>query len=167
MQPPDSEEFWVLREGIPSIRVWTARQRTGQRQILTRETSWHCTVPSPWVEVSVAQAPGILHKVSGDSGVWGWWGGAPSFSRNGRHYRAYKFNEARKIVKAWSQLYWGFPAGTVVKNMPASIRDVKDVGSIPGSGRSPGGGHGNPLQDSFFFFICLGKFMDRGAWWAI
>ena len=37
--------------------------------------------------------------------------------------------------------------------MPANIRDVKDVGSIPGSGRSPGGGHGNPLQDSFFFFF--------------
>ena len=35
------------------------------------------------------------------------------------------------------------------------------MGSIPGSGRSPGGGHGNPLQDS-----CLGNSMDRGAWWA-
>ena len=35
------------------------------------------------------------------------------------------------------------------------------MGSIPGSGRSPGGGHGNPLQDS-----CLGNSTDRGAWWA-
>ena len=36
------------------------------------------------------------------------------------------------------------------------------MGSIPGSGRSPGGGHGNPLQDS-----CLENSMDRGAWWAL
>ena len=39
--------------------------------------------------------------------------------------------------------------------------DVRDKASIPGSGRSPGGGHGNPLQDS-----CLENLMDRGAWWA-
>ena len=49
----------------------------------------------------------------------------------------------------------------VVKNQPASAGDVKDVGSIPESGRSPGGGHGNPLQ-----YSCLENPMDRGAWWA-
>ena len=42
-------------------------------------------------------------------------------------------------------LTWGFPGGTVVKNLPANARDT---GSIPGPGRSPGGGNGNPLQDS-------------------
>ena len=42
----------------------------------------------------------------------------------------------------------GFPGGTVVKNPPASARDTRDVDSIPGSGRSPGGGHGTPLQYS-------------------
>ena len=47
------------------------------------------------------------------------------------------------------------------KNLPASARDVRDVGSIPGSGRSPGDGNGNPLQDS-----CLENPMDKGAWWA-
>ena len=41
--------------------------------------------------------------------------------------------------------------------MPANIRDVKDVGSIPGSGRSPVGGHGNPLQDSFLVLHLSGK----------
>jgi len=46
----------------------------------------------------------------------------------------------------------------VIKNPPASAGDIKDVGSIPGLGRSPGGGHGNPLQDS-----CLENPMDRGA----
>ena len=47
----------------------------------------------------------------------------------------------------------GGPSGSlvgdsVVKNPPSSARDVRDAGSIPGSGRSPGGGHGNPFQDS-------------------
>ena len=50
----------------------------------------------------------------------------------------------------------------VVKNPPASAGDVKDAGSIPGLGRSPGGGSGNPLQ-----YSSLENPMDRGAWWAI
>ena len=49
----------------------------------------------------------------------------------------------------------------VVKNLPASAGDIREVGSIPGLGRSPGGGHGNPLQ-----YSCLEKPMDRGAWQA-
>ena len=50
----------------------------------------------------------------------------------------------------------------MVKNSPAKVGDIKDVGSIPGSGRSPGGGHGNPLQ-----YSCLENPMDREAWHAI
>ena len=49
----------------------------------------------------------------------------------------------------------------VVKNPPANAGRVKDTGSIPGLGRSPGGGHGNLLQCS-----CLENSMDRGAWRA-
>ena len=52
----------------------------------------------------------------------------------------------------------GFPCGSVVKNPPAN---AGDLGLIPGLGRSPGEGNGNPLQDS-----CLGNPMDRGSWWA-
>ena len=48
-----------------------------------------------------------------------------------------------------------------VKNLPANAGDVGDVGSIPGSGRSPGGGNGNPLQ-----YSCLKNPNDRGAWQA-
>ena len=55
----------------------------------------------------------------------------------------------------------GFPAGSVVKNPPANAGDTRDVGSVPGSGRSPGEGNDNPLQ-----YSCLEKSMDRGAWWA-
>ena len=43
----------------------------------------------------------------------------------------------------------GFPSGVVAKNPPANARDEKDVGLIPGLGRSPGGGNGNPLQYSW------------------
>ena len=50
---------------------------------------------------------------------------------------------------------------TIVKNPPANAGDARDVGSIPGSGRSPGEGNGNPLQ-----YSCLENPMDRGAWWA-
>ena len=50
----------------------------------------------------------------------------------------------------------------VVKNLPANAEDVRDVGSIPGSGRSPGEGNGYPLQ-----YSCLENPMDRVAWRAI
>ena len=53
------------------------------------------------------------------------------------------------------------PGGSVVKNPPANAGDIRDAGSNPGLGRSPGGGNGNPLQCS-----CLENPMDRGAWWA-
>ena len=56
----------------------------------------------------------------------------------------------------------GFPGGSVVKNLPANAGDTRDTGSIPGSGRSPGEGNGNPLQCS-----CLENPVDRGPWWAI
>ena len=49
----------------------------------------------------------------------------------------------------------------VVKNPPANAGDRRDVGSIPGAGRSSGGGNGNPLQ-----YSCLENSMDRGAWRA-
>ena len=50
----------------------------------------------------------------------------------------------------------------MVKNLPASAGDSRDAGSIPGSGRSPGGGLGHPLQ-----YSCLENPIDRGAWQAI
>ena len=52
-----------------------------------------------------------------------------------------------------------FPCGAMVNNPPANAGDLRDEGSIPGLGRSPGEGHGNPLQYSF-----LGNPMDRRAW---
>ena len=55
----------------------------------------------------------------------------------------------------------GFPGGTSGKETASQCReDMRDMGSIPGLGRSPGGGHGNPLHP------CLENPMDRGAWQA-
>ena len=64
------------------------------------------------------------------------------------------------------RVYSSYCTGTsqvalVVENPPASAGDLGDAGSVPGSGRSPGGGHSNPLK-----YSCLENPMDRGAWWA-
>ena len=60
--------------------------------------------------------------------------------------------------RAW----WSSLVALEVKNLPVSAGDsVRDMGSIPGLGGSPGGGHGNPLQ-----YSCLENLVDRGAWWG-
>ena len=55
----------------------------------------------------------------------------------------------------------GFPCGGSGKTLPANTEDIRDEGSIPGLGRSPGEGNGNLPQ-----YSCLGNPMDRGAWKA-
>ena len=55
----------------------------------------------------------------------------------------------------------GFSGGASGKEPACQCRNIWDAGSIPGSGRLPGGGNGNPLQHSY-----LENFMERGAWWA-
>ena len=76
-----------------------------------------------------------------------------------------KIIKMNKISFKWSfqiylllHIYMGFPGGSVVKNPPAKARDM---GLIPGSGRYPGEGSGNPVQ-----YSCLWNPMDREAWWA-
>ena len=56
---------------------------------------------------------------------------------------------------------WASQVVLVVKSLPANAGDIRDMGLIPVSGRSPGGGHGIPLQ-----YSCLENPMDRGAWLA-
>ena len=65
----------------------------------------------------------------------------------------------RKGVKHRS--VWASLVALELMNPPANAGDVRDEGSIPGSGRSPGGGNGNPLQ-----YSCMGNPMDRGTWQA-
>ena len=69
-----------------------------------------------------------------------------------------KINAPRKILRLYLITIWGFPGGSDGK---ASAYNAGDPGSIPGSGRSPGEGNGNPLQ-----YSCLENPMDQGAWWA-
>ena len=57
---------------------------------------------------------------------------------------------------------WASQVALVIKKLPANETDMRETGSIPGSGRFPGGGNGNSLQ-----YSCLENPMDRGAWWAI
>ena len=56
---------------------------------------------------------------------------------------------------------WGFPGGSVVKKSTCNAGDTGDVDLIPGSGRSPGGENGSPLQ-----YSCLENSMDKGSWWV-
>ena len=63
------------------------------------------------------------------------------------------------FLKYWILLHLDFPGGSAVKNLPANAGDTEDTGSVPGLGRSPGGGNGNPLQ-----YSCLENPMDRGDW---
>ena len=70
-------------------------------------------------------------------------------------YIAYSFSVTFSV---FSDRFKGFPGGSDSKE---SASNARDPGSIPGSGRSPGGGHGNPLQ-----YSCLENPVDRGAWRA-
>ena len=69
-----------------------------------------------------------------------------------------KKNEFESVLVRWGS----FPGGSVVKNPPANIGDTRDASSIPGSGRSPGGGKGNPFQ-----YSCLENPRDGRASWAV
>ena len=86
--------------------------------------------PSPWVKLILT--PCLCSQVSGKP--------LPCFFR-------------------LAEIRAGFTGGTVVKNLPADARDTEDMGSVPGRGRSPGEGHGNPLQCP-----CLENPLDRRAW---
>ena len=65
------------------------------------------------------------------------------------------------ITSAPPQIIMDSQVVLVIKNPPADVGDARDAGSIPGLGRSSGGGKGNPLK-----YSCLENFMDRGTWWA-
>ena len=67
-----------------------------------------------------------------------------------------------EVITLGYTINWASQVVLVAKNLPANAGDIRDLSSIVGSGRSPGGGHGNPLQ-----YSCLENNMDRGAWRAI
>ena len=66
------------------------------------------------------------------------------------------------VISVWILAFVAGTDGSVGKESICNAGDARDVGSILGSGRSPGGVHGNPLQ-----YSCRESLMDRGAWWII
>ena len=66
-----------------------------------------------------------------------------------------------KYIDRFLYILWGFPGGSVDKEFAFNVLDAGGPSSIPGLGRSPGEGHGSPLQ-----YSCLENPMDRGAWQA-
>ena len=83
-----------------------------------------------------------------------YWSGLPCPPSGGRPDPGIK-----PTCLAFPALAGGLPRALVVKNLPANAGEGRDAGSIPGSGRSPWGVHGNPLQ-----YSCLENHMDKGAW---
>ena len=65
------------------------------------------------------------------------------------------------LLMCAKQVFGASQVELVLKNLPGNAGDIKDVGSIPGSGRSPREGHGKPPQ-----YSCLENPMDREAWWS-
>ena len=65
------------------------------------------------------------------------------------------------VIQIMALMFYGLPSGTRGKETPANAGDLRDVGSVPGLARSPGGRNGNPLQ-----YSCWENPMDKGAWWA-
>ena len=97
-----------------------------------------------------------------------WWTGRPGVLQSMGSQRV-RHDWVTELNYTWNYIYTcvatriqfqntAFPGDSVVKNLPIN---AGDLGTIPGSGRSPGGGHGNPLQ-----YCCLENPMDRGAWCA-
>ena len=102
-------------------------------------------------------SPSICHEVMGlDAMILVFWmlSFKPAFSLS-------LFTFIKKVLSS-SSLSAVFPGGSVVKNPPANAGKTRDSSSIPGLGRSPGEGNGNPLQSS-----CLGNSMKQEAWRAI
>ena len=67
--------------------------------------------------------------------------------------------EIKGVINTGKDVEWAFQVALVVKNLLANAGDIRDTDSIPRTSRSPGGGHGNPLQ-----YACLENPMDRGTW---
>jgi len=126
--------LWLYRKWASLRRSLAGEQGHGLLPTDERKYSSEYNGHTPWrLQISLYVLGGIC--------TWGWSLDVKSGSCGDRAF----------II--------GFPGGSDGKE---SAYNAGDPGSIPGSGRSPGGGNGNPLQSS-----CLGNPMDRGAWRAI
>ena len=175
----NSRRWW--RTGRPGVLRFMGSQRVGHdwaTDLIWSEGSMMSTFAHPWsftlLESGLnvcpnsmlnSSLPKPLHEYACILSLK-----RPPFCSLGRHsFRKYpwcssylkKFFYTSLLLIFWMYAYsipLGFPAGSVMKNLPAN---AGDTGLISGSGRFPGEVNGNPLQCS-----CLGNPMDRRAWWA-
>ena len=171
----DSFELWCWRR---LLRVpWTARRSVHWKDWCW---SWNSSTLATWCkELTYLKRPWCWERLRAggegddrrwdgwmasptwwtwvwvDSGSW-WWRGRPGVlrfmgSQRVGHDWASELN--------WTRSNWASQVALVVKNLPVNAGDKRDAGSIPGLGKSPGGGNGNPLQ-----YSCPENSMDRGAW---
>ena len=90
------------------------------------------------------------------------WEDSPSVTSYQAPLPQRKISSLSRFSKRYLLKYGGgFPGGASGKEPSCNVGDTRDMGSIPELGRSPGGGHGNPLQ-----YSCLENPIDREAWWA-
>ena len=113
--------------------------------------------------LSLGQEDPLEEGIAAHSSILAWripgtWepGGLPSV---GSHRVRHDWSDT--AAAAATYLEWASQVALVVKNPQATARNIRDAGSIPGSGRSPGWGKGNQLQ-----CCCLENPIDRGSWWA-
>ena len=124
--------------------------------------------PSPWqwgLSESLSPMPfsveSALRKRRGGS-CWSFASDRPDYQASPGVNQKMNFILASKCITLDSVAVQGFPQWLSGKESACNAGDAGDVDSIPGLGRSPGGGNGNPFQ-----YSCLKNPMDRGAWWAI
>ena len=84
--------------------------------------------------------------------------GKKFFKINNKNFKTHVSNKTKQYFNPFKAYSWASQVALVVKNSPANAGDVRYTGAVPASGRSPGGGHGNPLQHS-----CLENPTDRAA----
>ena len=139
---------WLLTEGFATLSILQAKILEWVAMPSSRGSSQ----PRDRTQVSCIAGRFFTYWATGE---------APSQAEN-IFLNIREFTTRRSIrwcSERMFRLWMGFPSGSVGKE---SSCNAGDLGSIPGLWRSPGGGHGNPLQ-----YSCLENPMDRGAWWVI
>ena len=179
---PISFAGWSANENVgPRVQEWLRISRCGQQSINPMVAVWlpACTAPSSRIRAVGVGFPGHQRFAH----MWGRRGGNSSGGlascqqphiKNGQTFYSMLSpppsicpHVSFSVMTTWSvhlkchtphTLWTHFPGGSEVKNLPAN---AGDPGLIPGSGRSPGVGNGDPLQ-----YSCLENPLDREAWWA-
>ena len=148
------EPVWHFTPG------WKRRPRAGRKALGIRNKIVLYTQDSAYaikwpVQAGIASS---YSSISVNSGSW-WWTGSAAI---------HGVPESRTQLSGWSDLIWSDSSiwasqvVLVVKNLPANARDIRDTGSFPGLGGSPGRGHGTHSS-----YSCLENPMDRGTCWAM